>query len=127
MLETFTKKAAQAIFLSQKEAKRKDSQVIAEQHLLVGLIEQETGIAAQVLQMQNVDLTTMRNHSDQCGSYRCKNISKTVIFGAGTQQVMDRAEKEASDYGHLLIDTEHILLAVMHPSIRGCTSSIILH
>ena len=127
MLETFTKKAAQAIFLSQKEAKRKDSQVIAEQHLLVGLIEQETGIAAQVLQMQKLDLKTMRNHSDHCGSYRCKNISETVIFGAGTQQVMDRAEKEASDYGHLLIDTEHILLAVMHPSIRGCTSSIILH
>ena len=126
MLETFTKEAAQAIFLSQKEAKRKDSQVIAEQHLLVGLIEQETGIAAQVLRMQKLDLKTMRNHSDQCGSYRCKDISKTVIFGAGTQQVMDRAEKEASDYGHLLIDTEHILLAVMHPSIRGCTSSIIL-
>jgi ATP-dependent Clp protease ATP-binding subunit ClpC len=125
----YTKDAAKVMFLAQEEAQRKQSPLISEDHLLVGILRQETGIAAEVLKAQKKGLDELRTLMPKGVEFRflvTLKKSELVHFTVGAQEVIDRAQEEASEYGHLLVDTEHIMLAMLHYSLDGSISSQVL-
>jgi ATP-dependent Clp protease ATP-binding subunit ClpC len=58
--DRFTKRARRVLTLAQEEAQRLNHNYIGTEHLLLGLVREENGVAVRVLQELNVDLKQVR-------------------------------------------------------------------
>ncbi|WP_352419821.1 ATP-dependent Clp protease ATP-binding subunit [Proteiniborus sp.] len=115
MFGRFTERAQKAIFLAQEEAKQLLHNYVGTEHLLLGLIRERDGIAANVLINMGVDLDTVRNfviniigYGDQGGEIQG--------YTPRTKRVFELSFIEARNLGHNYIGTEHLLLGLLTES-----------
>lgn len=118
VLELLTEKASTVITLAQEEAQRFGDNFLGPELILLGLIKEGTGIAANVLKSMgiNFDNTQMEiekligigKNSDD---YTYLN-SVNLLFTPKAKQVLHMSLKEAQELGHNYIDTEHLLLGL---------------
>jgi len=112
-LERFTKRARGALKLSEEEAIRLHHNYIGTEHLLLGLIGEEEGMAAQVLNDLNVDFARVRSRVEQT-----VGLGERAFFGKPTlaprsKKVIQLAVQMAAQFGHRYIGTEHLILGLL--------------
>lgn len=112
MFGRFTEKAQKAILLAQEEAKGLNHNYVGTEHLLLGLVGEDDGVAAKVLSNMGIDLNKARQQVVSAIGYG--NYATDVLgFTPRTKRVFELSLIEARNLGHNYIGTEHILLGLM--------------
>jgi hypothetical protein len=109
----FTDRARKVFTYAQDEAVRFDHNTIGTEHLLLGLIREGDGTAAQVLENMNVDLTKARTAVEFIIGRGDRPVVGEVGLTPGGKEVIELAIDEARGLGHNYIGTEHLLLGLV--------------
>lgn len=115
MFGRFTERAQKAIFLAQEEAKQLLHNYVGTEHLLLGLVRERDGIAANVLINMGVDLDTIRNFVINIIGYGEEGV-EIQGYTPRTKRVFELSFIEARNLGHNYIGTEHLLLGLIKES-----------
>jgi ArsR family transcriptional regulator, arsenate/arsenite/antimonite-responsive transcriptional repressor / arsenate reductase (thioredoxin) len=110
--ERFTQKAIQSISLAQNETRRLQHQYVGTEQLLIGLLTEGTGIAAQVLIEAGVQLDPLKEAIEQKIG-RGNGTPIQLPFTPRAKKVLDIALKQARQLNHSYIGTEHLLLGLL--------------
>jgi len=113
MFERFTDRARRVVVLAQDEARRLDHNYIGTEHLLLGLLHEGQGVAAQALDGLGVDLAEVRRRVEEIIGHGQGAQSGHIPFTPRAKKVLELSLREALDLGHDYIGTEHILLGIV--------------
>ena len=113
MFERFTERARKVVVLAQEEAWVLRHNYIGTEHLLLGLLREEEGVAARVLMALGVTLEEARERVESIVGYGTEGPGMQVPFTPRSKKVLVLALREATRLGHNYIGTEHILLGVV--------------
>ena len=114
MFERFSDRARRVLVLAQQEAGTLGHNFIGTEHILLGLIAEERGIAAQALAECGVELDDARERVvGIVGSDFNKGPSGSPPFTPRAKKVLELSLREALQLGHNYIGTEHILLGLI--------------
>jgi ATP-dependent Clp protease ATP-binding subunit ClpC len=111
-MERFTQRARRVLSLAHQEAERMRHSYIGTEHLLLGLIREEGGVAGRVLRELGLEADRVQEIVERLtgpGQYRGGKLD----LSPGTQQVLEYAVDEARKMGHHYIGTEHLLLGLV--------------
>ena len=123
--DRFTKRARRALMLAQEEAKRLRHNYIGTEHLLLGLVQEQGGVAASVLRDLGVNPYKVRRIiKETVGPGRHAFMGQTTGLTRSTKRVIELAIDEARQRGHHYIGTEHLLLALTQQD--GCLAVNVL-
>lgn len=123
--ERFTARARKIYELANREAQRLNHEYIGTEHLLLGLVLEGTGVAANALVNLNLDLHRVRQEVEkvvQSGSPICSmgNLPQTPA----AKRVIEWSMQEAQNLNHNYVGTEHILLGLLRQ--RECVAAQVL-
>ena len=111
-MERFTQRARRVLSLAHQEAEKMHKDAISTEHLLLGLIEEEGGVAGRVLRDLGLESARVREMTERVSGVG-ESESKRLDLTPGVQEVLEFAIEEARKMGHHYIGTEHILLALV--------------
>ncbi|HTP01018.1 MAG TPA: Clp protease N-terminal domain-containing protein, partial [Anaerolineales bacterium] len=111
-MERFTQRARRVLSLAHQEAERGHQNSIGTEHLLLGLMEEEGGVAGRVLRELGLESSRVREIIERVSVEGRRDDSK-IELAPDTQQVLEYAVDEARRLGHHYIGTEHILLGLV--------------
>jgi len=114
MFERFTDRARKVMALANQEAQRFNHEYIGTEHILLGLVKEGQGVAANVLHNLQVDLKKIRLEVEKI----VKSGPSMVTMGKLPQtprakKVLEFAIEEARNLGHNYVGTEHLLLGLL--------------
>jgi ATP-dependent Clp protease ATP-binding subunit ClpA len=129
MYERFTDRSRRVMQLANQEAQRFNHEYIGTEHILLGLIKEGSGVAANVLKNLDIDLRKIRTE-----------IEKIVQHGPGgegfftgrlphtprAQKVIEYAIAEARRLKHNYVGTEHLLLGLLRED-EGVAAQVLLN
>ena len=126
MFERFTDRARRVVVLAQEEARLLNHSYIGTEHLLLGMMHEADGVAAQVLENMGVALEAVRDHvNDLVGAgERPPEKEGHIPFTPRAKKVLELSLKEALDLGHNYIGTEHLLLGLLREG-EGVAAQVI--
>ena len=111
--DRFTKRARRVLQLAQEEAQRLNHNYIGTEHLLLGLVREENGVAVKVLQELGVEAShVVRAIERTVGRGERMPVGKPNL-APRTKRVLELAIDEARLMGHHYIGTEHLLLGLV--------------
>ncbi len=113
MFERFTERARKVVVLAQEEARHFNHNYIGTEHLLLGLLREDEGVAAQALSSLNVALDEVREQVESIVGYGEEGTGAQAPFTPRSKKVLELALREALQLGHNYIGTEHILLGLI--------------
>ena len=113
MFERFTERARQVVVLAQEESRRLKHNYIGTEHLLLGLLREEEGIAARVLGRLDVTADEVRAEIDRVIGQGDEVTSGQIPFTPRAKHALERSLREALALNHKYIGTEHVLLGVV--------------
>lgn len=113
MFERFNEKAIKAVMLAQEESRRLSHNYVGTEMLLVGVINENTGIAAKVLRKLGITLKDARKTVEETIGRGAGGVSVEIPFTPAAKRVLSNAVEEARQLNSNAIDTAHILLALM--------------
>jgi ATP-dependent Clp protease ATP-binding subunit ClpA len=113
MFERFTERARQVVVLAQDEARALKHNYIGTEHILLGLLREEEGLAARVLESLDVTIEGARAEVARIIGPGDEAIPGQIPFTPRTKKVLELALREALLLGHNYIGTEHILLGLV--------------
>jgi ATP-dependent Clp protease ATP-binding subunit ClpC len=122
-MERFTQRARRVLSLAHQEAERLRQNAIGTEHLLLGLIEEEGGVAGRVLRDLGLEPDRVREIVERLGGYGQYRGGK-IDLSPGVQQVLEYAIEEARRMGHHYIGTEHLLLGLVR-STEGAANEVL--
>ncbi len=113
--DRFTERARRVLMLAQEEARRLNHNYIGTEHLLLGLVQEQTGVAARVLRELGVNPYQVRRLVEQAvgRGHRSQMGSQVTGLTPRTKRVIELAVEEARRMGHHYIGTEHLLLGLI--------------
>jgi ATP-dependent Clp protease ATP-binding subunit ClpC len=112
--DRFTERARRVLMLAQEEARRLNDSYIGTEHLLLGLVQEERGVAARVLRDMGVNPYQVRRiieESSRRAGHRVRGEATGLT--PRTKRVIERAVDEARRMNHHYIGTEHLLLGLI--------------
>ncbi len=112
MFERFTDTARRVIILAQDEARLMNHAHIGTEHLILGLISEETGVAARALESLGISLESVRSRVEEQIGAGATSPTGYIPFTPRAKKVMELSLREALQLGHNYIGTEHILLGL---------------
>ena len=112
-MERFTQRARRVLSLAHQEAERARNNNIGTEHLLLGLMEEEGGVAGRVLRELGMTSDRVREVVKRVSGPSSSFDANRVELSMETQQVLEHAVEEARRLGHHYIGTEHILLGLV--------------
>ncbi len=125
MFERFTEKARRVVVYAQEEAKKLNQNYIGTEHLLLGLIREEDGIAAKALESLDVSLDDVRAHVEELIGEGTYVPTGHIPFTPRAKKVLELSLREALQLGHNYIGTEHILLGLIREG-EGVAAQVLL-
>ncbi len=126
MFERFTDRARRVVVLSQEEARRLNHNYIGTEHLLLGLLLEGAGVAAQALTSLGVSLDETRSQVEQIiGRGTQVPGSDHIPFTPRAKKVLELSLREALQLGHDYIGTEHLLLGLLREG-EGVAAQVIV-
>ncbi|MBP5232906.1 MAG: NDP-hexose 4-ketoreductase, partial [Planctomycetes bacterium] len=128
MFEKFTDRARKVINLAKQEAERLGHEFIGTEHILLGLVKEGSGVAANVLEMLNVDLEKVRMEVEKfvAPSGDTTTHSNSLPFTPKAKKVLELAMEEARNLEHNYIGTEHLLLGLLREH-EGMAAQVLLN
>jgi ATP-dependent Clp protease ATP-binding subunit ClpC len=122
----FTPEAGRALRMAEEAARRMHHLHVGTEHLLLGLIQEADGGAAQVLRRLGLEEDEIRRFILQLGSDERPSSSARLGLADMTKRVIELAVEEARQRGDPKVDTEHILIALSRQR-RGIAADILRH
>ncbi|WP_328855351.1 hypothetical protein OHB01_12140 [Microbispora hainanensis] len=113
MFEKFTDRARQVVVLSQNEARTLGHSSIDTEHILLGLLREGGGLAAQVLTSLGLSLEDARLRVKETVGHGRSATAEPLPFTPAASAVLQASNEESVRRGHDRIGTEHILLALL--------------
>ena len=112
-LDRFSKRARKVLTMAQEEAQRLNHNYIGTEHLLLGLVKEDQGVAVKVLRELGVEpIQVIRAIEKAVGRGDRPPYGKPTL-APRTKRVIELAVEEARLMGHQYIGTEHLLLGLV--------------
>ncbi|MGB1288058.1 MAG: Clp protease N-terminal domain-containing protein, partial [Aggregatilineales bacterium] len=112
-MERFTQRARRVLSLAQEEAERLQHGQIGTEHLLLGLMREEGGVAGRVLRDLGLEQRRVEELVVRLTTSGERRAAGSLELSAGTKKVLELAVDEARRMGHHYIGTEHLLLGLI--------------
>src|SRR3954462_3013952 len=125
MFERFTERARQVVVLAQDEARALKHNYIGTEHILLGLLRDEGGLAARVLESLDITVEEVRAQVARIVGQGDEVTTGQIPFTPRAKKVLELALREALSLGHNYIGTEHILLGLVREN-EGVAARILL-
>jgi ATP-dependent Clp protease ATP-binding subunit ClpC len=109
----FTQRARRVLSLAHEEAEKLHHNYIGTEHLLLGLIREEGGVAGRVLRELGLDPARVKEVVERLTGVG-RHKGGRVELAPGTERVLQIAIEEATKMGRHYIGTEHLLLGLVH-------------
>ncbi|HLW03860.1 MAG TPA: Clp protease N-terminal domain-containing protein [Ktedonobacterales bacterium] len=109
----FTKRTQRALQFAQEEAQRLNHNYIGTEHLLLGLVREDEGLAARVLKSMGVQLEQVRSAVEFIIGHGDHVVMGEVPLTPRAKKVIQLAVDEARRLDHQFIGTEHLLLGLI--------------
>jgi len=122
--EKFTERARRVLTLAQEEAQHFSHSYIGTEHILLGLVREEEGVAARVLVNLGVALSKVRSAVEFIIGRGEKPGSEEIGLSPRAKRVIELAIDEARHLGHNYIGTEHLLLGLLREG-EGIAASVL--
>ncbi|HET9968664.1 MAG TPA: Clp protease N-terminal domain-containing protein, partial [Streptosporangiaceae bacterium] len=119
MFERFTTRARRVVVLSQEEATRLNHNYIGTQHILLALLGEQGGLAAQALTGLGMSLEGARQAVTELVGMGSTEPTGRVPFTPRAKKTLELALREALQLNHDYIGTEHLLLGILTEGERG--------
>ena len=116
MFEHFTNTAIAVIMQAQEEARRLGHNFVGSEQLLLGIIKENTSIAAKVLDEFGINLANARAEVESIIGRGSGNGPVEIPFTPKVKQVFEQAFQEARKLDHPYIEPEHLLLSLTQNS-----------
>jgi ATP-dependent Clp protease ATP-binding subunit ClpC len=126
VFERFTERAKQVVVLAQDEARALSHNYIGTEHILLGLLREEEGLAARVLESLDITVEEVRAQVARIiGPGDEPIVSGQIPFTPRAKKVLELSLREALSLKHNYIGTEHILLGLVREN-EGVAARILL-
>jgi ATP-dependent Clp protease ATP-binding subunit ClpC len=112
-MDRFTKRAQQALLFAQEEAHSLNHSYIGTEHLLLGLMREEKGIAGQVLRELGLNVRQLKLVVERSVGQGRQSAGGQLTLSPRTKRVIELAVDEARRLGHDYIGTEHLLMGLI--------------
>ena len=126
MFERFTEKARRVVVYAQEEARMLNQNYIGTEHLLLGLIREQDGVAAKALQSLNISLEDVHAQVEDLIGRGTFVPTGHIPFTPRAKKVLELSLREALQLGHNYIGTEHILLGLIREG-EGVAAQVLLN
>ena len=127
MYERFTDRARKVMQLANQEAQRFNHEYIGTEHILLGLVKEGSGVAANVLKNLEVDLRKIRQGVEKIVKTGPSMVTMGQLpFTPRAKKVLELSMEEASNLGHNYIGTEHLLLGLIKEN-EGIAAQVLLN
>ena len=113
MFERFTERARMVVVLAQEESRRLGHDYVGTEHLLLGLLRDEEGVAVRTLNSLNVYLSAAYEQVESIVGHGDGRTGDQAPFTPGSKGALESALREALRLGHDYVGTEHILLGLV--------------
>ena len=125
MFERFTERARQVVVLAQDEARALSHNYIGTEHLLLGLLREDEGLAARVLESLDITIEEVRGQVARIVGMGDEARTGEMPFTPRAKKVLELALREALGLGHNYIGTVHLLLGLVREN-GGVAARILL-
>lgn len=127
MFDRFTDRARKVMALAREEARRFNHEYIGTEHILLGLVKEGSGVAANVLQNLDIELKKIRLEVEKIVQSGSDLVSVGQLpFTPRVKKVLEYAMEEARALGHNYIGTEHLLLGLLREQ-EGVAAQVLLN
>ncbi|NOZ20771.1 MAG: ATP-dependent Clp protease ATP-binding subunit [Planctomycetes bacterium] len=127
MFDRFTDRARKVMSYAKEEAQRFNHDYIGTEHVLLGLLKEGSGVAANVLRNLDVDINKIRFEVEKMVASGSDVAKKgNLPFTPRAKKVLELALEEAKGLGHNYIGTEHILLGLLREN-EGVAARVLLN
>jgi hypothetical protein len=125
VFERFTQPARKVVVLAQEEARGRAHSYIGTEHLLLGLLAEEEGVAARALHGFGITIERVRSEISRIVGAGQEAPCGQIPFTPRAKKVLELAWREALGLGHNYIGTEHLLLGIARED-EGVATQILL-
>jgi ATP-dependent Clp protease ATP-binding subunit ClpC len=125
MFERFTDRARQVVALAQEEARTLSHNHIGTEHILLGLIHEGEGVAAEALEALGISLDAVRQQIEEIIGHGRRTPTGHIPFTPRAKKVLELSLREALQLGHNYIGTEHILLGLIREG-KGVAAQVLV-
>ncbi|MCA9911781.1 MAG: AAA family ATPase, partial [Anaerolineae bacterium] len=112
-MERFTQRARRVLSLAQEEAEKLQHSQIGTEHLLLGLMREDGGVAGRVLRELGLEARKVEDLVVRAADSDDRAATEALELSAETKKVLELAVDEARRMGHHYIGTEHLLLGLV--------------
>jgi hypothetical protein len=127
MFDRFTDAAKKVMSYARHEAMQLHHEYIGTEHLLLGLVRENSGVAANVLQNRNIDLEKIRHEVEQIVKPGPSMASMSQLpFTPRAKKVLELSMEEASQLRHNYLGTEHLLLGLIREN-EGIAAQVMMN
>jgi ATP-dependent Clp protease ATP-binding subunit ClpC len=129
MYERFTDRARKVMQLANQEAQRFNHEYIGTEHILLGLVKEGSGVAANVLKNLDVDLRKIRLEVErivQHGQGGDQVVMGRLPHTPRAKKVIEYSIEEARNLNHSYVGTEHLLLGLLREQ-EGVAAQVLMN
>jgi ATP-dependent Clp protease ATP-binding subunit ClpA len=125
VFDRFTDRARKVMGYARQEAERLGHGYVGTEHVLLGLVKEGSGVAANVLEKLGVDLDGARAEVEKRVEKGSAENPSQIPFSRNARKVLDYAVDEARGLGHRYVGTEHLLLGLLRQE-KGKAAEVLL-
>jgi ATP-dependent Clp protease ATP-binding subunit ClpA len=125
VFERFTDRARRVVVLAQEESRLLNHDFIGTEHILLGLIHEGEGVAAQALGALGIRLEAVRAGVEETVGQGESTPSGHIPFTPRAKKVLELSLREALQFGHNYIGTEHLLLGLIREG-EGVAATVLV-
>lgn len=127
MFDRFTDRAKKVMNLARQEAQRFNHEYLGTEHILLGLVQEGSGVAANVLKNMGIDLNKIRMEVEKIVKTGPSMVTMGQLpFTPRAKKVLELSMEEAGNLGHNYIGTEHLLLGLIKEN-EGIAAQVLLN
>src|SRR5215471_17612000 len=127
MFDRFTDRAKKVMSFARQEAMKFNHEYIGTEHILLGLVQEGSGVAANVLKHMSVDLEKIRHEVEKIVKTGPSMVTMGQLpFTPRAKKVLELSMEEASQLSHNYIGTEHLLLGLIREN-EGVAAQVLMN
>lgn len=127
MFDRFTDRAKKVMSFARQEAMKFNHEYIGTEHVLLGLVQEGSGVAANVLKNMSIDLEKIRHEVEKIVKTGPSMVTMGQLpFTPRAKKVLELSLEEASQLSHNYIGTEHLLLGLIREN-EGIAAQVLMN